>query len=351
MSEEIQFEQMVEKVKAALAGAGTSSGGTMLPTETIEEIIQLVYSRNYIRGLVSALPMSRQTVEVPKLTGSVSYHGMSLSSVESGTAATETSQTTGQITMTLKTLIANIPIGNYLVAYGVEGLLNVLRDDIATRLAFVEEQMFLNGDIVITTAYADNLNGAYNASTNVLGVNATTNDYLLQFDGLLKSAGATAVDGAGAVLTLAKIREAMVNLAVYGDNRDSLALIVPRVVEAQLLGTTELQTVDKYGPGATILNGELGRIYGIRVFASNALRTDFNASGVFDGTTTNLTVALLFNTRSPLIGNPTVASRRFSIGFEDEPTKDRFVLIPREDIAFGVRYTEAICKIYNLSTA
>ena len=351
MSEEIQFEEMVEKVKAALAGAASGTGGTMLPTETIEEIIQLVYSRNYIRGLVSALPMSRQTVEVPKLTGSISYHGMSLSSVESGTAPGEASHSTGNITMTLKTLIANIPIGNYLVAYGVEGLLNVLRDDIASRLAFVEEQMFLLGNTTTTSTYADNLNGAYHASTNVSGVNATTNDYLLQFNGLLKSAGATAVDGGGAALTLAKIREAMVNLGVYADNRDDLALVVPRVVEAQLLGLDQLQTVDKYGPGATILSGELGRIYGIRVFASNALRTDFNASGVFDGTTTNLTTALLFNTRSPLIGNPTVASRRFSIGFEDEPTKDRFVLIPREDIAFGIRYTEAVCKIYNLSTA
>lgn len=350
MSEEIQFERMVEKVKNALAGAASTTGGTMLPTETIEEIIQLVYSRNYIRGLVSALPMSRQTVEVPKLTGSISYHGMSLSDVESGTAAAESTHGTGNITMTLKTLIANIPIGNYLVAYGVEGLLNVLRDDVASRLAFVEEQMFLLGDTTTTNSYGDNLNGAYNASTNVAGVNASTNDYLLQFDGLLKSAGVS-VNASGSALGLAHIRDAMVQLGVHADNRDDLALVVPRVVEAQLLGTTELQTVDKYGPGATILSGEVGRVYGIRVFASNALRTDFNASGAYDGTTTDKTVCLLFNTRSPLIGNPTVASRRFSIGFEDEPKKDRFVLIPREDIAFGVRYTEAICKVINVSTA
>lgn len=352
MTEEIQFEHMVERVKNALAGAGANAGTEMLPVETVEEIIQIVYSRNYIRQLVSALPMSRQTIEVPKLTGSISYHGMSLSSVESGTAPGEVSHTTDQITMSLKTLIANIPIGNYLVAYGVEGLLNVLRDDIASRLAFVEEQMFLLGDTTATgsPAYTDNINGVFDGSTNPSGVAVTTNDYLLQFNGLLKSAGKS-VDASGSSLGLDHIRDAMVALGVHADNRDDLALVVPRVVEAQLLGTTELQTVDKYGPGATILSGELGRIYGIRVFASNALRTDFNASGVFDGTTTNLTTAILFNTRSPLIGNPTVAARRFSIGFEDEPKKDRFVLIPREDIAFGIRYTEAICKIFNISTA
>jgi hypothetical protein len=73
-----------------------------------------------------------------------------------------------------------------------------------------------------------------------------------------------------------------------------------------------------------------------------------NYLGVFDGTTTTQTVAVLVNTRSPLIGNPTDADRRFSIGFHDEPTKDRFVLIPRQDIAFGVRYTDAVCLLLGI---
>ena len=56
-------------------------------------------------------------------------------------------------------MIANVPIGNYLIAYGVEGLLIVLRDDIASRLAFNEQSLFLNGDTESTLA--DNINGAY----------------------------------------------------------------------------------------------------------------------------------------------------------------------------------------------
>ena len=346
---EIQFNDMVERVKDALAGAASGTGGTLLPTETSDEIIELVYERNFMRSLFSALPMNRRMVNVPKLTGSVSFHQQTLDATTSGTAATESSNTTGEITLELKTMIANVPIGNYLVAYGVEGLLAVLRDDIASRLAYNEESLLINGDTVTTSSYADNINGAYASPANTTGVNATNNDYLLSFDGLRKSAAATAVSVSGA-FALSHLRSAINNLGVYSDNRDDLALIVPRNLEVQLLGITELQTVDKYGAGATILSGELGRIYGVRVFATGAIATNLNWAGVYDGTTTTKTVAVLVNTRSPIIGNPTDADRRFSIGFHDEPTKDRFVLIPRQDIAFGVRYTDAVCLLHGINT-
>jgi hypothetical protein len=349
MTEEtIEFNDVVERVKAALAGAASATGATMLPTETADEIIQIVYERNFMRSLFPAMPMSRRIVKVPKLTGSISFHQQTLAMTEAGTASDESRAATGEITLELKTMIANVPIGNYLIAYGVEGLLTVLRDDIASRLAYNEESLLLNGDTETGSSYADNINGAYNSSSNPTGVDANDNDYLLVFDGLRKSAGKTVT--VGGAFALSHLRSGINELGVYADNRDDLAMIVPRNLEVQLLGTTELQTVDKYGAGATILSGELGRIYGIRVFATGTIATNLNATGVYDGTTTDKTVALLLNVRSPLIGNPTVAERRFSIGFHDEPTKDRFVLIPKQDIAFGVRYTDAVCKMVGINT-
>jgi len=348
---EIQFTDMVERVKAALAGAGTTTGATMFPTETADEIIQIVYERNFMRSLFPSMPMSTRTVKVPKLNGSVNFHRQTLGQTEAGTASDESRQATTEVELTLTTMIANIPIGNYLIAYGVEGLLSVLRDDIASRLAYNEESLLINGDT--QTTLASNINGVYNSSTNATGINATAgseqNDYLLELNGLRKLAGATAVSVSG-TFALSHLRSAINNLGVYADNRDELSLIVPRNLEVQLLGFTELQTVDKYGAGATILSGELGRIYGIRVFATGVIPTNLDWTGVYDGTTTTKTVALLVNNRSPLIGNPTDADRRFNMGFLDEPTKDRFVLIPRQDIAFNVRYAEAVCLLTGIAT-
>lgn len=349
MSQEIDFTELTQRVKDALAGAASGTGATMLPTETAEEIIGIVYERNFMRSLFPAMPMNRRKMNIPKLSGSVDFHQQTLGMTEAGTAAAESRHATSEITLELKTMIANIPIGNYLVAYGVEGLMAVLRDDIASRLAFNEASLLLNGDTETGGSYANNINGAYHASTNPLGVSATANDYKLLFDGLRKSATATSINAAGA-LSLAAIRSAIAGLGVYADNRDDLALIVPRAVEVELLGITELQTVDKYGPSATILNGEIGKIYGVRVFGTGALPTNLDANGVVpSGHGQSKGLAVLTHIRSPLIGNPTVAERRFSIGFHDEPTKDRFVLIPKQDIAFGVRYPEAIVLIRNIT--
>ena len=356
MSEEIQFNDMVERVKNALAGQG-NHGSQMFPTETADEIIQIVYERNFMRALFPSMPMSTRTVKVPKLSGSVSFHRQTLGQTTDGTASDESRQSTTEVDLTLVTMIANIPIGNYLIAYGVEGLLSVLRDDIASRLAFNEESLLLNGDTQSTLA--NNINGTYDATLNPTGINATAttehNDFLLELNGLRKLAGQQiSVSG---TFALSHLRSAINKLGVHADNRDELSLIVPRNLEVQLLGFTELQTVDKYGAGATILSGELGRIYGIRVFATGVIPTNLNYTGLYQTGTVNgqtavanTTVALLVHNRSPLIGNPTDADRRFSMGFLDQPTKDRFVLIPRQDIAFNVRYTEALCLLHGIAT-
>lgn len=359
-SEQIDFTEMTERVKAALAGAASATGATMLPTETAEEIIGIVYERNFMRSLFPAMPMSRRIMKVPKLTGAVSFHQQTLTETEAGTAAAESRQSTGEIELELKTMIANIPIGNYLIAYGVEGLLSVLRDDIASQLATNEQSLLLNGDTETggAPAYTNNINGVYNAAggANLTGVSAANNDYLLLFDGLRAASLKANRDGktvaVGGNFALSHLRSAISSLGVYADNRDDLALIVPRNLEVQLLGMTELQTVDKYGPAATILSGELGRIYGIRVYATGVLATNLDVTGKYSlagGAVQNTTSALLLQVRSPIIGNPTVAERRFSIGFHDEPTKDRFVLIPKQDIAFGVRYDEAICLLTGIA--
>ena len=353
MSEEIEFNDMVERVKNALAGAASGTGATMFPTETADEIIQIVYERNFMRSLFPSMPMSTRTVKVPKLNGSVNFHRQTLGQTESGTASDESRHATTEVDLTLITMIANIPIGNYLIAYGVEGLLSVLRDDIAARLAFNEESLLINGDT--ETTLASNINGVYASPANTSGINATAtteqNDYLLELNGLRKLAG-TSVSVSG-TFALSHLRSAISKLGVYADNRDELSLIVPRNLEVQLLGFTELQTVDKYGAGATILSGELGRIYGIRVFATGVIPTNLNWTGKYEtggSTVQNKTVALLVHNRSPLIGNPTDADRRFSMGFLDEPTKDRFVLIPRQDLAFNVRYADAICLLHGIAT-
>ena len=82
MTEHIEYTDDIERVKNALAGAASATGGTFLPDETAREIIEIVYEQNYLRGLIPALPQARQTMKIPKLTGSVSFHELTLTNVD-----------------------------------------------------------------------------------------------------------------------------------------------------------------------------------------------------------------------------------------------------------------------------
>jgi len=64
-----------------------------------------------------------------------------------------------------------------------------------------------------------------------------------------------------------------------------------------------VSTVDKYGPQATVVTGELGRLFGLPIVVSPLVREDLNDSGVYDGTTTDKTVLFLVNRRAWVLGD------------------------------------------------
>ncbi len=68
-------------------------------------------------------------------------------------------------------------------------------------------------------------------------------------------------------------------------------------------GNPVVSTVDKYGAQATIVTGELARLFGIPVVVSPLIREDLNASGVYDGTTVDRTVLFLVNRRAFVLGD------------------------------------------------
>jgi len=68
-------------------------------------------------------------------------------------------------------------------------------------------------------------------------------------------------------------------------------------------GNPVVTTVDKYGAQATLLTGELGRLFGIPIVVSALVREDLNASGFYDGETKTKTVLFLVNRRAWVLGD------------------------------------------------
>ncbi|MFA5216874.1 phage major capsid protein [Sulfuricurvum sp.] len=336
----------VEEIKTAFDGT-TGYGAEMLPTEVSEEIIMQVWEESWVRNTFQSVNMTTETLKIPKFTAGITMQG---TTGYVGTAATESRQSTDEVELSMKTIIGNAPIDRKTLAYAVPTLMPAIEGDIKDSVAETEEDVFVNGD---TTAGASNINGAYNITNFPDGI--VTRDPRLELKGLRYYAlnGGASVNASGASLTSTHVRKALAALGKYGKKKTDLVMIVSTSVETVILGWDELKTLDKYGPQATVLTGEIGKLFGMTVIGTSLIPDTLDSTGVArnqgSGTTAdNRTVVLVVNKRSPIIGNPTMAERKFTIEIDDEPTKDQIILVPKEDMAFNVRYLAAICQIINV---
>jgi hypothetical protein len=113
------------------------------------------------------------------------------------------------------------------------------------------------------------------------------------FDGLRKSAAASGkIDGAGVALSVALLRGNRKAMGKYGVKPTALAHILSINALIEILSDTALLTLEKYGPQATVLTGELGKVDNIPVIVSEYVRADLNVSGVFDNVTKTRTEAI-----------------------------------------------------------
>jgi hypothetical protein len=96
----------------------------------------------------------------------------------------------------------------------------------------------------------------------------------------------------------------------------------------------EVITMDKFGPMATVVTGELGRFDGTSIIPTGLMAENLNATGIYDNSTKTKTGILLVNTSGYVIGrrrSPLIESFRDVVAGADE-----VVASMRED--FEARY-------------
>lgn len=158
---------------------------------------------------------------------------------------------------------------------------------IVQAFADAEEKAILDGDTDGTHQDSD--------------IGSSTTAAVTAWDGLRKRALAetTQATTTTSVANLAAIRKSM---GKWGVNPADLAFIVGVSSYGVLMSDSNLLTVDKMGPNATILAGQVGSLFGVPVIVSEWVRENLNASGVHDGITTTKTYALCVNRREWAMG-------------------------------------------------
>jgi hypothetical protein len=160
------------------------------------------------------------------------------------------------------------------------------------------EDCLINGDTA--TSHGDTGLAAWNPRSrwNILG---SSNDHRKAWIGWRQRAFdvdanvSTAATDQNATQTVAGYIAALSGLTVPHAFGDIVYITSPEHYLVKILTDTNVLTVDKYGPAATVLTGEVARIGGHPLILSEFVDKQYNTSGIYDDSTKTKTGLLIVN--------------------------------------------------------
>lgn len=310
-----------KEIIKALDGSATQ-GADFIDDELAKRYIKYVEERNFCRQLFRTEPMAAKTKNIPKiLTG----FEVSAQTVQN-TSADETDLTTGTIQLVAKNLAAFTTITDDQMEDADQNMTSLVRDGFAAATARAEERAMLLGDIS-------------HAATAVSRSAATAVNWFIRdprtiFNGLFVLAQGTDAQqlNIGGDMTVDIVNQVIYYLGKYADDPNQIVMFVNRYSAYQLRGSSELITIDKYGPNATIVKGEIGKVMGVSIVESGHA-----PSGL----------AVATPRQNPIIGD-----RRMIKSETDRRPRDFATdYIVSERIDFQVEFPDALAYVYNLTEA
>ena len=296
----------------AMDTAESGFGSQLVGAQYVRDLWEAARNSDTLVGDIRTIPMTDPTVYVP-IDGALPemlFVGESTIAGASETAQYSTSKTaSNRATLTAK---------KFTIQQIWSGELD--EDSIIMFTPFLRERLNISAGLHLGSAYLNghtetggtgNINRDDNtpgSTKHYLAWNGIRRYWLITTSGQGKNMAA-ALDLKEINVARGKLNgtdddvDAAVGNINWGTNTDDLRLICDWDTYMMLLDSDKIVTVDKYGPGATILTGELGRLYGIRVISpSYAVKTE--ADGRQSDTESSNTKGqlTLFNTRGWLGG-------------------------------------------------
>ena len=270
-----------ERLNAALSSDTADQGDELVPTAMAPNLWQDVELESVMLGWLPRTVMPTNPFTLPLSLGPINWFP-----TEENTAATETTPATGAVTITAYELAGEVNWSYTLDEDAVVSMLPEIRSHMVREAAMVIDDVLLNADTVAGNANINRQGAAITKATAGFG------QYLLGFNSLIKQALVTGPgsnrnnkNGAIAADDLLSLRG---DLGKYGVRTQDIAFFCDISSYIKLLGLSEAETVDKFGPSATILTGQLGSIYGVPILVSEQMKLS-NTDGKVSMTAANNT--------------------------------------------------------------
>ena len=262
------------RLKAAMDSVTAGRGDEIVPSGMSARLWADVHQETKVAGLFNRIDMPTNPFDIPLQLGDVNWYPGT-----ENTAVAKSTPKTSKQTLTAYELVAEVPWSLSLDEDAVFAVLPEVRRTLVRNAAEVIDDVLLNADT--TGANGINADGA-TITTSTAG----KAHFLIGFDGLLhlplvdNSGQASALGGnvsAASYLNLLK------QLGKYGVNARDTVFITDVATFVSSLGVSTVETVDKLGPQATILTGQLATVYGHPLIVSNQMRLADSDGKITDG--------------------------------------------------------------------
>jgi HK97 family phage major capsid protein len=307
------FMPMVKAFGSTVSGGGDEWVPTMISSSYIEEYELM----KVLESKFKQVNMPSNPFSMPKISGV----GKAKIAAEN-TAMTATQFTTGNLLLTAKKFSEYYEIPEELSEDSAPDFLMAGKDEVMKAQARAVESAIINGDDDGTHIDSDTQAAAANVAEKA-------------WKGLRRQALANSANGStydiGGALTDAAMKTMQSRGGKFLTNPKECVWILSPAGYIQALGLTNVATVDKFGPQATILQGALAAYNGIPIVTSEHARDDLNATGVYDGTTTTKSAVLLVNATRWYVGQRRPIKIKL---MADLPAQDRWLMASYRRVAF-----------------
>jgi hypothetical protein len=280
----------IDTILRAMDTQESGGGAEFVPTGFSQELINQFRQNLRVSPVFRHIAMPTPIYKLPVEGNPATAYLVPENTADTGqTSITASQPGTAGVTFTAVSIGAATRVSKELTQDSIVPLVPMIQSNLLRGLGNGLESALINGDTTNTHQDSDTTGAT---------------DVRKAFKGLRKLALANgySVDFSGSV-SLANVRKLRTKMGMYGIDPSQLVLLVGNSGYIQLLSLAEVVTVDKYGPSATVLTGEIGKIDGISIVVTPYMREDLNASGVFDNTTKTKTAMIMVNRSAFLVGD------------------------------------------------
>lgn len=282
------FERIGLELQKGLEETNATSGLNWVPTILSAQLVDLVQAQLRVAALFPQITMTSKTLDNPVLGGDATAY-LTLETTgdgvdtPTGALIAASKPTLNKMTFTAQKLAMRVFASSEIIEDSIVAMVPFITGNIAKVIARGIEDAIINGDKASTfmdgTTYnpAAGPKRAWNGLRQIAVETASYPAFLSASNAALSNTHALSV------LAAQKAYGAVVSEGVW---------IVGFKGWANLLNNAAMVTLEKYGAGATILTGEVGRFFGRPVILSEFVTDNYNASGVYDGTTTDRGVVI-----------------------------------------------------------